>query len=408
MTKGDGHDRCISLFLAQLRLAMAKLGCRLILLCGAAVLLAAAPMAGSRLQNRATFSYISATTGFHETLQSNIVNIIILPQEALVLTSDLTVQRSPNSIVNLPHRLINTGNTSFTAAIHFNNQGGDDYDLVDLSMTVDLNNNGVADPGEPILNLGDTVYLEPGETVHLVLTGTIPAMVPVDQEAKVFISATTTGQNVQAINVDTSITTDRAVVPITKGVSNLAPQPGEASTFTLNMTNAGTAVATGIPVEVDGVPLSLVVVRDALPPNTGFVNLAQSPGTTPLYHRAGDPEHTYTSTPPSDLAQVDAIGLGRERLEIGERLTLSFVVVVNGNASGTISNVGEVHYFDGGDITSEMSNTVEANAPAVPPTISYYSDASFSDIAAAITIGRPLFVQADAAECNTDSTGRKI
>ncbi len=352
----------------------------------------------------APFSYTNGATGLNETLQSNIVNVIIMPQEALVLTTDLTVRRTPNSIVHLPHSLINTGNTPFTAAIHFNNQGGDDYDLLGLSMTIDLNNNGLADPGEPILNVGDTVYLTPGETMHLVLTGTVPAMVPNEQEARIFISATTTEQNVQVTNIDTSITTDSAVVPITQSASNLNPLPGEKVTFTLTMTNIGTAAATGIPVEVDGAPMSVLVARDIIPTNTTLVSLIRSPGTTLLYHRVGAPEHTYTSAPPDDLTQVDAIGLGLARMEIGQRLTLSFDVVVNDNASGTIANTGVVHFFDSHDATSETSNTVMMNAPLLPPIITYYSDESYSDVAAAISIGTPLFVQADAAQCNTDTT----
>ncbi len=133
--------------LAAWRLCVAKAELGLILLGCTVVLLAAAPLAGSRLQNQATFTYVSGSTGFNETLFSNVVNVIILPQEALLLTADRTVRRSPNSSVNLPHRLVNTGNTSFTATIHFNNQDGDDYDLSALGVTIDLNNNGLADSG---------------------------------------------------------------------------------------------------------------------------------------------------------------------------------------------------------------------------------------------------------------------
>ncbi len=403
MIKGDGRDQHVSLRAAHIRLALTKAGAGLVLLGCAVMLMAAGPLAGSRLHNRATFSYINEATGFHETLQSNVVNIIILPQEALTLTADQTIRRAPGSVVNIPHTLRNTGNTALTAAIHFNNQGGDDYDLTHLGLTIDLNNNGIADSSEPILDVGDTVSLEPDETIHLVIIATVPGFVDVGQEARLFISATSAEQHVQVTNIDTIITTANALLPVTKRASNLSPNRKEDVTFTLTMSNNGTTAATGIPVTVDGVPQSLVVVRDVIPANTGLLSLTPHAAATTLYHRFGAPEHAYTSTP-GDLTQVDAVGLGLERLEVGSSLTLSFRVVVNENASGSIFNTGAVHFHNGVEITSDMSNTVVLEAPAVPPSINYYSNGGFDNIATAISIGSLLFVQADAAVCNTDAT----
>ena len=377
--------------------------CSLLLLCCLLGLVAAAPLAGSRLNNQATFSYVNTQNGLSETLVSNLVNIVVLPQEALSLTSDQTLRRPARAVVNIPHRLTNTGNTPLSATLTFSNQGDDGFDLAGLSLVIDLNSNGIADDGEPRLSSGGSVSLNPDEAINLVLLGTIPALIPVDQAATVSLLATSDAQHVQVSNTDTVITVDGAVIPITKRASTLTPQPRDIVTFTLSMTNTGTA-ATGIPVVVDGAPVSLVVVRDTIPANTGFVSLTPAPGLTSLYHRVGDPEHTYTSAPTADLDQVDAIGLGIAQLESGESLMLSFQVVVKPNASGPIVNTGVIHFHNGTVVDQESSNTVVVNAPEVLPTIHYYSDGTFSSLAAALSIGQPLFVQADAAACNTDAT----
>ncbi len=284
------------------------------------------------------------------------------------------------------------------------NQDGDDYDLSALGVTIDLNNNGLADSGEPVLEAGGTVSLEPGESVHFVITGTVPANAQVDQEARVLISATTTGQQVRMTNIDTIIVTDLAALSITKSASQLTPQPGDVVTFTLDTANDSTADAAGIPVEVDGVPISLVVVRDVIPANTTLDRVQPITNATPLYHQLGAPEHRYTSTPPADLSQVDAVGVAQPRLQVGERLTLVFSVVIHNNATGTISNIGEVAFDNGADRVREPSNTVELNVPTVLPTIHYYRDATYTGIVTSISLGEMVFVQGDAAACNTDPT----
>ncbi len=263
---------------------------------------------------------------------------------------------------------------------------------------------GLPIPGEPTLEAGDTVALEPSETIHFVITGTVPAIAQVDQEARVLISATTTGQNVRMTNIDTIIVTDLAALSVTKSASQLTSQPGDVVTFTLNITNDSVADATGIPVEVDGVPLSLVVVRDVIPANTTLDGLQPTSGATTLYHRLGDPEHRYTSAPPADLSQVDAVAAGRPRLDVGERFALVFSVVIHNNAAGTISNIGEVSFDNGADLVRQPSNTVELTVPSILPIIHYYRDATYTGIVTSINLGEMVFVQGDAAACNIDPT----
>ena len=110
------------------------------------VVRAQVPQAGALVTNKATASYQSGDQFF--TIDSNEVQITVLPQEALLLTADQSVSLPPGASVVLPHRLTNTGNTPTNYSVAVANLAGDGYDLSNLRLFRDANGNGQLDPGE--------------------------------------------------------------------------------------------------------------------------------------------------------------------------------------------------------------------------------------------------------------------
>ena len=365
----------------------------------------AAPLAGTNLDNQAKATYFDTDNGFNSTIFSNLVRVVVLPLEALTLTASQTVLRPAGGVVSLPHSLTNTGNVVSTYTLNFANLGADNYDVGGLTLTVDLNSNGQADPGEPTLANGATINLAPGSAINLVLNGTIPNAVSVGNNAQVLLSATTTLQGLVASNTDTIQIANSAQFQLSKTASNLAPLPGNTVDFALTASNTGNSPATGVPTVVNGVNQSLFLLRDVIPANTTFASLVNVVGSTSLYHIAGNPTNSYISTPPADLRTVDAVAFGfASPINPGQSFTRNFSVQVNANASGPMQNTAQLLFNDGINpaTTTVNSNSVHMNVPFLPPTIKYYSDNSYTSQITVATTGQSIFVQANAAQCNAN------
>ena len=196
----------------------------------------------------------------------------------------------------------------------------------------------------------------------------------------------------------------RGVIEISKSGFPLQPRPNDIAIFTLSATNSGNKIATGTPAVIDGTPTTLLVLRDEIPANTTFVRIDNTDASTPLYHRRGAPANHYTTTPPTDLTQVDAVGRGLTSLPPGQSLPLQFTVTIHPNAAGSIVNTAYTDYHNGTEVFRANSNIVELPLPSSSPTLHFFTDKSFETTAAVLTLGSPLFVEADAAACNQNST----
>lgn len=374
------------------------------LLAGGLLLTALAPPAGTHIPSRASATYLSTPNGIRQTVQSNVVEIIILPQAALILTNNQEVARAPGASIGLPHRLTNVGNIPVTCTINVRNTSADDYDINSLSLVHDVNGNGAADPGEPVLPQDGTVSLHPEAFMDFVILGSVPGTIPADKRALIALTATRCSQDITVSNTDTIIVLGSPIIEIGKSASTLTPQRQEVVTFTLIGRNTGSAAATSTLLTVDGTAAAYVLIRDLMPANMAFVRLEPLTAGVPLYHQLGSPFHTYTSLPPADLTQVDAIAVGYPSFPPGYEAQVRFTATVNANASGTITNVGTILYTDGTEAKTKDSNPVELVVPLVAPTIAYYTNTQFTTQAYVLHLGNPLFVQADAAACNQSPT----
>ncbi len=368
------------------------------------------PAAGTLIQNTARATYFDTDRGFNATLLSNSVGITVQALEALTLTSDNSLLRAANGIASLAHRLTNTGNTSSSYTLRYANRSDDEHDLVGLRLVWDRNGNGVADAGEPVIasangNAANFGPLAAGESADLVLVGTVADGVPLGRVAKLDLSARSSLQGAQAANIDRVTVAEGALLQLVAGASNPKPKQGDVVTLTLTASNTGNQAATGVPVTVDGSMMSLVLLRDPIPANTTLAKLGAPNGALALYHLQGQPEYSYSRTPPTDLRLVDAVAFGFSGSVVpGQSLVRSLDVTVNRNANGPLNNTGQLLFMDGLQAQPQGtdSNPVRLVVPEQPPTLKLFIDAVATRPATALSAGAPFYVTFDAALCNLD------
>jgi uncharacterized repeat protein (TIGR01451 family) len=377
-------------------------------------------MAGTAILNTATGGYVDAGSGASVRLASNTVTSQVQPLEALLLAANQTVDAEapptaspsggpgaatqkvtnpPPPTFTLVHRLTNTGNVATTFVLTVTAAGGA-FVPGGLAIVEDLNGNGVADPGEPTLGATGSVELPPGDSLQLLVVGTVPDTAMDGQSAEVLLTARGTLQGATASNRDTVNLASGPLVVVTKSASTATPVPGGAVNYTVVAANVGGAEAPPTTVTVDGVPTSLFVVRDALPANTSYANASSpSPGVRLLFHGPGAPTDTYTTALP---ATVDAVAWGLPAAPIGATLTGVLGVSVHANAAGTLANTAYAEFQLHGTETTVASNAVKLPLPAQGPTIAFYTNASYATPASTANIGAALYVQVNAAACNVD------
>jgi uncharacterized repeat protein (TIGR01451 family) len=362
---------------------------------------AAPPPAGTAISNTATASYVDSTSGLSVRLSSNTVSTVVQPLEALLLTSGQTITATASSGFTLPHQLTNSGNVSTTYALTLSETAGS-FTPTGLELVEDVNGNGVADPGEPVLAGGATVTLAPGAVLNLLITGTVPPSAAVGQSAQLRLAAKSAVQGATASNTDTIDVVSGPVITVTKNASNSTPAQGGSITYTINAVNSGTTAAGGTPVTVNGAPVMLFVLRDGVPANTTFAMAnAGTTGAQLLYHHLGDPAGSYVTTAPAASA-TDGIAWTLPTLGSGANLAGSFTVLVNGNAAGSLANTAFADFNGLGANLTVASNPVQLALPAFAPTIAFFTNGSYGNPVQQAPLGAQLFVQVNVAQCNTN------
>jgi large repetitive protein len=367
---------------------------------------AATPLAGSSIHNTAQATFFDTDRGISVAVSSNTVRVFVQPLEALVLTGADNVTRPLGGFVALPHRLSNTGNSTSSYVLTYANRAGDDYDLLNLGLVWDQNSNGVADSGESKLSNGANFGpLAPGQSADFVLTGLVPTNVVTDRVAGLDFTATTLLQAARSSHIDTIRVGNGAQFQVVKSASNVTPRAGDAVTFVLTANNTGNQAATGISVLVDGAPQSLVLLKDVIPANTTFNALGAVGAARGLYHLRGQPDLSFSSTPPADLRLVDSVAFGFPTpIVANQSVSRSLDVKINTNASGAVVNTASITFMDGvlPSVVSVDSNQVSLLLPAPPPAIRLFASPQYTIQTAVLSVGNPFYVALEAAQCNID------
>ena len=368
----------------------------------------ALPPAGTPISNQASATYELADVTVN--LLSNRVQVTIAPVEGLRLTADNARQSPIGAPVSLPHRLTNTGNVATSYAVSARNLTGDDYDLTDLRIYGDLNGNGMVDSGEPRLDENATpITLNSGQSYDLIVTGLVPLTARAGQNARLQINAATANgnangnANTRAQNTDTITVSSGAAVEVRKSASTSNAARGQIVSYDLTATSRGSAAPDAAPVTVDGAARSFVLLRDSVPANTTLISWTTTGQNQLLYHRLGDGANVYTT---AQNGVTDGVALGISNFLPNSTVRATLTVRINANASGAFDNTADVIYRAGSaDKTiTAPSNTVGVSVPIAPPTVSYYTNATYTREASVTGANRPLYLQGDSSACNVDPT----
>jgi uncharacterized repeat protein (TIGR01451 family) len=359
------------------------------------------------------YSYANVTT--QET--SNIVSSTILNYQAqLSAAPDLTLD--PKTIAVWPHTLTNTGNLSDSYTLALNNVPNN---LQDAMLIHDVNNNGVYDEGDKIINASYRITLAPNQQAALLVTGLIAEAA---QEGDVLaLDLSATGQNSQ----QTITTTDR--VKVVKSVLKLTKTADKPSidfenakttidtlTYTLTAENIGSQALKAINVVIDGTPTQKVIFKDALPANVLLLNeqdaannnlsAVEYSGTGQiLYHVVGTAQHSYVSAAnkPSDVKQIDGVVLAHNTFAVAATDSFKLRVNVYNNATGsTINNILHGYYFYGTEVRQSVSQktpTTVAGSASLGVANEKTKDVAFK-IATHITLNGDIYLEAKCAQCN--------
>ncbi len=146
--------------------------------------------AGEKILNQAVMTYFDPETQTTYEILSNISTVQVGVVYAVNLTPDTTADEKtefrsvPGSFINVPHTVTNTGNVEDTYIIEVENLPNDNGDLYtsgqsEINIFIDVNGNGIKDPGEPELpkDTNGRYLIEellPSGTIALVFTVSIP------------------------------------------------------------------------------------------------------------------------------------------------------------------------------------------------------------------------------------------
>ena len=330
------------------------------------------PLVGTVVRNVATASYIPAGYTQIETVSSNAVLSIVAQVDGLILTQDQNVNRPPSVVATLAHLLTNVGNGPVSVTLSLANNGAgcaaDTADLADLKLVRDNNSNGVVDAGDtPIaLNPPGVLSLAPGESVSLLVQGMTAGVTP-SVACVALIASTASGIVVR--NNDVVTVAGSAVVSLTKSASfpgQVIPGMSDiAFTVVGNSIGQQDAVPTlkvpvGTPILVDGVPRTLVMIRDKIPAGTTYnIGTLQTAagGALKLFRLPGDDAYSYRTADASGATVEVAIGVPTNLVRNGS-MAMNFSVRVKDGATGSIYNNSQVYYDDGTGPIEVVSNTV--------------------------------------------------
>lgn len=237
----------------------------------------AATLPGYQIINTAILSYIDTLSGQRVDVESNTSQITVAELSRFVLTAQQSLDVYPNQSVSFAHTLSNTGNVLDSYSLVLSNRVADDGDLINLQLSLDQNSNGQLDAAEP--SVTDGIQLEPGQSIALLVTGTVPDGAGVGSSLnpglatghtiEVELTAASDSQGTAPIsNLDSMHILESASLAMHLSNSpecGLSLSAGQAIRYSLDVSNSAAALPVEQSVMIDGVLKSGVLVEVSLP-----------------------------------------------------------------------------------------------------------------------------------------------
>ncbi|HPY42349.1 MAG TPA: hypothetical protein PLM98_17620, partial [Thiolinea sp.] len=229
----------------------------------------AATAAGIRITNQAEASYAYKTNSgelVKATSLSNIATLVVAPLLAVEQNHDQTQPATVGKPVYFPHTITNTGNQTDSYLLAVSNLTGDNGNLENLKIYLDENGNGQVDPGEH--EISKTDLLKPGESIQVVVVGTVPSTSkPGDQFTIKLTTTSTNNPKVTDSDIDTVNIKQGAVIQLnqTGDVDCQVTQAvGDRSYHEISFTNKGTQAPEERIIRVSGIAYSGVLIEEAI------------------------------------------------------------------------------------------------------------------------------------------------
>lgn len=201
------------------------------------------PLPGSYISNIASGDYVDET-GSTLVVNSNPVSLEVQKILALTLVQNQQQQSTIGGLVNFPHVLTNTGNTSDRYALSLTHSVSDEFDLASIKVYADRDQNGVPDDNVDLLLPNSSIDLKAGESLSIVAVGTVPSSVLANQKSIFELKATSqTTNTIDARVNDTVAVVDDAVISVVKAQDKSQGNEQELITYTLTYRNNGTDTA---------------------------------------------------------------------------------------------------------------------------------------------------------------------
>ena len=303
---------------------------------------------GSQITNIASGDYTDAL-GNILVINSNPVSLTVQKVFALTLIEDQKQISTLGAPVTFPHLLTNTGNSPDQYLLNLS-QVTSTFALSGLAVYADRNQDGVADDN---VNLNGTqVSLNAGESLALVIVGSVPATANIGNQSSISLKATSQ-QNSALSQLVTDLVTvvDQAVINVTKSQSVSTGTNGTVITYTLAYTNTGTAAGR-------------LMLADLLDSSLSY---QANSGTWSSGSALTDADDTEASVNPSN-SNINYKLVGTNQIEFAianiDPLTsgsVSFKVNVKPTASPKISNTASYSQYNGIDpvaVKTTKTNTV--------------------------------------------------
>lgn len=332
------------------------------------VLLHAATAPGTALLNQAEMRYFDPLEGRVVVVRSNISRVMVAESPAFELDQDKTRAASPGQSISIDHTLTNTGNVTDGYSLSLTNLGGDAGDLQGLTIYLDSNGNGVADPGEPAVTELPSVL--PGVTVNLVISGTVPASLVSGDEIRLSLDAQSqlNGTLTDAV-LDRVVIADGASLVLSKSSSlscDVPQQEGAIIDYQVSVTNVGNSAPVERTLQVGGQAEQGVLVEDALPGNVTLLAASMADiaplQALPVVHLAGNSADVWQRYADwTGNGTVDRVGLLIPADQIRNNQTggFSFEVLINsGLTQGTLLFNRASVDLDGDGLADVESNRV--------------------------------------------------
>ncbi|WP_341235635.1 hypothetical protein [uncultured Sulfitobacter sp.] len=281
--------------------------------------MAAPTPGGTLIRNIAQTSYFNSSLGMVETVYSNPVEATVLAIPSIEVSGFSNLYLTRGALAQYYFEIHNNGNVPLDAQLIAEDQIGASL-MGDGVLMADLNADGLIDDRERRFDLSAPISLLADERMQLIY------------EFRVSSNATP-GNQLKSMLLVTAATQDNAAVPL--GIE--AAGQGEAKIisgsleieksqvlrdtdtatiidYTLRVRNNSElpvpsySTVSGQVLNIDGADRTGVLVRDMIPLNTVFRAITDTGGMTAMFHLVGTPVHTYQTTQPQQVEEIDAIG----------------------------------------------------------------------------------------------------